>query len=81
LRWSPGYSNIHGNEEVDKHMKRAVEDHYNNSLLEILPEFLQYNTLPLSISALQQAHHQVTAEQWACLWCKSPRYNHINHID
>lgn len=81
LRWLPGHSDIHGNEEADKQAKRAAEGRHNNSPAATLPDFLRYNTLPLSISALQQAHHKTTAERWKRLWCKSPRYNRINRID
>ncbi|KAG2030458.1 hypothetical protein BDR03DRAFT_878191, partial [Suillus americanus] len=82
LRWVPGHSDIHDNEEADKHAKRAAEGrHSTDSPPETLPGFLRHNTLPLSISALQQAHHRITAERWERLWRKSPRYNRINRID
>ncbi|KAG2346609.1 hypothetical protein BDR05DRAFT_857069, partial [Suillus weaverae] len=54
--WLPGHSDIHGNEEADNKAKRAAERHRNNSPTASLPDYLQYNSLPLSISALKEAH-------------------------
>ncbi|KAG2071527.1 hypothetical protein BDR04DRAFT_945345, partial [Suillus decipiens] len=56
LRWLPGHADIHGEEEADKCAKNVAEGRCNNSQLESLPEFLRYGTLPLSISALKEAH-------------------------
>lgn len=49
VRWVPGHSNVHGNEEADKHAKLAAENKDNNSPPARLPHYLRHGTLPLSI--------------------------------
>jgi hypothetical protein len=79
--WVPGHSNIHGNEEADKQAKKAAEGRQNNSPQARLPHYLRFNSLPLSISALKQAHRQSTQERWSRSWSKSPRYARTHSID
>lgn len=81
LRWVPGHSNMHGNEEADKHAKAASEGHHNDSPTHLLPRYLRHRTLPLSISALIESQVKSTAERWKHLWSTSPRFRHINRID
>ncbi|KAG2074559.1 hypothetical protein BDR04DRAFT_1007306 [Suillus decipiens] len=81
LRWLPGHADIHSNEEADKWAKKVAEGIQNNSLLDSLPEYLRYGSLPLSILALKEAHHKTTHAQWERTWHKSPRFNHIHCID
>lgn len=81
IHWVPGHSDIHGNEEADKQAKKAAEGRQNNSPRNQLPNFLRSNSLPLSISALKQAHHQSTQNRWTRLWAKSPRYARTHSID
>ncbi|KAG2068145.1 ribonuclease H-like protein, partial [Suillus decipiens] len=56
VRWVPGHSEVHGNDEADKHAKKATEGHQNNSTT---PNFLHYGFLLLSISALKAAYHHL----------------------
>ncbi|KAG2070136.1 hypothetical protein BDR04DRAFT_1201169 [Suillus decipiens] len=81
LCWLPGHADIHGNEEADKQAKRAAEGCHNSSPLELLPGYLRHGTLPLSVSVLKEAHCKTTQACWESAWCKSPRFNRINHID
>lgn len=81
LQWLPGHADIHGNEEADRWAKKAAEGRQNNSPRELLPEYLRYGTIPLSISALKEAHNKTTQARWKRTWNKSPRFNRINRID
>ncbi|KAG2061009.1 hypothetical protein BDR06DRAFT_871542 [Suillus hirtellus] len=81
VRWVPGHSGVHGNEEVDKQAKLVAESRRNNSPPAKLPKFLCHDTLLLSISALKEVHHRETHSHWERLWRKSPRYNRMNQLD
>lgn len=81
LRWVPGHSNVHSNEEADKHAKQAAEGKHQSSPHRHLPHFLQHNTLPLSISTLQEVQHNASHPQWEQIWRKSPHYARTNQID
>jgi ribonuclease HI len=81
VRWIPGHSDVHGNEEADKQAKRAAESRMNDSSRQLLPHYLQREALPLSISALKQMHDKQTRAHWGRLWRKSPRYARTNRID
>jgi hypothetical protein len=81
LRWVPGHMEIHGNEEADKAAKLAAERKSNSSPRDQLPHFLRHHTLPLSISAIKQAHSKETHSRWTRIWRKSPRFAKINRLD
>ncbi|KAJ8582387.1 hypothetical protein M405DRAFT_750339, partial [Rhizopogon salebrosus TDB-379] len=80
VRWVSGLSDVHGNEEVDKHAKLAAESRQDNSSITKL-HFLRFSAFPLSISALKEVHRKATHIRWAHSWQKSPRYARMNRID
>lgn len=79
--WVPGHSDVHGNEEVDKHTKLAAEGPHNNSSAKHLPCYLRQRMLPLSISALKERQSKDTTKWWIHLWRNSPHYYHLNQLD
>lgn len=81
VRWVPGHSNVHGNEEADKHAKLTAENARNNSSRPRLPNYLRRGVLPLSISALKEVHHKNTHAHWERLWRKSPRFARMHLLD
>ncbi|OJA12581.1 hypothetical protein AZE42_04938, partial [Rhizopogon vesiculosus] len=81
VRWVPGHSDVHGNEEADKQAKLVAESRYNNSPPTELPHYLRHRALPLSISALKEVHRKATQVRWEHLWRKSPRYACMNRLD
>ena len=76
--WTPGHSDIAGNEQADEEAKKAAEE--GSSTNNKLPKPLR-GPLPRSKSAACQAHHGKLKRVAAKQWRKSPRYQHIEHID
>ncbi|KAG2360386.1 hypothetical protein BDR07DRAFT_1203603, partial [Suillus spraguei] len=81
LRWVPGHSGIHSNEELNKHAKLAAEGRQSNSPRTKLPHYLCHHSLLLSISALQEMQSKATNEHWVHLWHRSPWFYKLNNID
>ncbi|KAG2036889.1 hypothetical protein BDR03DRAFT_807631, partial [Suillus americanus] len=81
VHWVPGHSDVHSNKEVDQQAKKAAEGRQNNSPHMQLPHYLCLNTLPLSISAVKQAHYQTTQDRWVRIWAKSPCFAQTHSID
>lgn len=81
LRWVPGHSDVHGNEEADKHAKRAAEGRHQSSPRHHLPHYLRHNALPLSISTLKQVQRNESHTRWERIWRKSPRFARMDLVD
>ncbi|KAG1748425.1 uncharacterized protein EDB91DRAFT_1245125 [Suillus paluster] len=81
IHWSPGHEGIHGNKHADKEAKLAATGKRNNSKKSQLPHYLRQGILPLSISAIKQAHSQLTHARWTRLWTKSPRHAYMQCLD
>ncbi|KAI0054234.1 hypothetical protein BV25DRAFT_1782275, partial [Artomyces pyxidatus] len=79
VRWVAGHANVAGNELADVAAKEAAAGLTSDS--EDLPAYLRNRRLPISISALRQAHHGVLLEAWKDIWHASPRFTRLNRID
>ncbi|OAX30663.1 hypothetical protein K503DRAFT_644424, partial [Rhizopogon vinicolor AM-OR11-026] len=79
--WSPGHEGVYGNEEADKQAKMAATGKQHNSRRSALPSYLHHSSLPLSISALKQAHNKDTHTCWTRMWAESPRYACLQQLD
>jgi ribonuclease HI len=81
LRWIPGHKGVEGNELADAAAKEAAEGERYSSARVSLPNYLQDQKLPDSISAIKQWHQTELNERWANTWKTSPRYTRISAID
>ncbi|THH08969.1 hypothetical protein EW146_g8816 [Bondarzewia mesenterica] len=70
LHWVPRHEDVARNEAVDKAAKQAAKG--KTSLRIRLPEYLQNESLPASISARRQAHQNALLECWKKEWEASP---------
>ncbi|KAG2122240.1 hypothetical protein DEU56DRAFT_746102, partial [Suillus clintonianus] len=69
-----------GNEQADRAAKEAEGPH-RTSPRESFPRYLRKGPLPLSISAMKQAHQTQVQARWARLWPTSPRYHRLQAIE
>jgi ribonuclease HI len=76
VRWTPGHTDIEGNEMADFHAKSAILDGSSDTL----PKFLR-KRLPKSKSALRQARNAKLQEVATAGWRRSPRYARLANID
>ncbi|KIK36448.1 hypothetical protein CY34DRAFT_94356, partial [Suillus luteus UH-Slu-Lm8-n1] len=54
--------------------KLVAEGRHRTSPRESLPKYLRINMLPLSLSAIKQAHRERILTRWANIWSTSPRF-------
>ena len=76
--WVPGHKGSRGNKEADRVAKEAAEfepDHRDR-----LPTYL-HQTLPASVSAVQQMINNETKQRMRLWWRESPRYARLKDID
>ena len=80
LNWIAGHTDIEGNELADREAKLAALRSDKASPHHKLPKMLR-TCLPLSTSAIKQAHEDHLQKKWHEEWQKSPRYPHIKALD
>lgn len=79
IRWTPGHSDVEGNEYADRQAKDAATG--NSSPTNRLPQVLRRKPLPFSKSALKQEHQAKLKSLWEAEWSKSPRYAKFASLD
>ena len=78
IRWTPGHSDVTGNEKADEQAKRAAKG--ESSPPEELPACLR-KPLPISKAAMRRSFKKkLTATADNC-WKESPRYRKLARID
>ncbi|EJD33431.1 hypothetical protein AURDEDRAFT_46805, partial [Auricularia subglabra TFB-10046 SS5] len=80
MTWTPGHEGILGNETADAAAKLAATGPAASSSDRRLPRILR-QPLPLSSSALKQAHTADLKAAWTRLWSQSPRYRRYAHLN
>ncbi|KAI0064809.1 hypothetical protein BV25DRAFT_1785350, partial [Artomyces pyxidatus] len=79
IRWVAGHEDVEGNELSDARAKEAAAG--RTSRKRLLPEYLRNGPLPLSVSALRQAHQVTLQARWKTSWQRSPRHARLSHLD
>jgi ribonuclease HI len=78
IHWVPGHCDFEPNERADEEAKKAARG--DSSDTKSLPASLR-KCLPLSISALRQAHNAKILKRWKRRWKLSPRHSTHKAID
>ncbi|KAG2059792.1 hypothetical protein BDR06DRAFT_858380, partial [Suillus hirtellus] len=81
LCWIPGHKGVEGNKLADAAAKEAAKGERYSSARVSLPNYLQDQKLPDSISAIKQWHQTELNKRWANTWKTSPHYTCISAID
>jgi len=77
IRWTPGHSDIEGNEAVDIQAKRAAEGETSGERR--IPRVL-CDRLPTSKSATQQKNNEMLKKKAGKVWATTQQYNRINAL-
>ena len=80
IRWIASHKNVPGNEAADVEAKGAATDENSTTPHRFLPTALR-TSLPISVSALKQAHRELMLAKWKDAWKSSMRHAHIASID
>jgi len=79
IGWITGHDGVEGNERADAEAKKVIQE--GSSPHSMLPELLQNEELPRSITAAGLTFRTEVLTSWRSLWKGSPRQKRMAKID